>query len=468
MHAEINASCRGPALVLFFCAVTWLVFGSILSCIASLKFHMPGLLADAAWLTYGRLHAAAVNAFLYGFAMQAALAVALWLVARLGRTRLVQPGLVTVAALFWNAGVKLGVFGILIGDSTAYEWLEMPRYAAPVLFFSYAVIGVCALLTFSRRNEPELYVSQWFLLAAFFWFPWIYATANLLLVFAPARGMFQMVVNGWYVGNLATIWFGFIGLAALFYFIPQLAGRPLHSRYQAMFTFWTLALFGGWGSIPHSAPVPSWIPSLCTVFAVFTILPVVAAGLNLWRTFAEASSERKQSVTLRLFVLAGAAYVLAGILNGVTALDRVNEIVHFTLFVPALKQLFLYGFVAFIVFGAIYELVPRLLGAEFPSAGLIRIQVGCAVIGLALYVFPLAIGGVVQGVALNNPGVPFMESLKSALLFFRMSTPGDLLFAAGHVALLLNFARLFVRECRTCCVPAMVAAVRPETAEVAR
>src|SRR2546425_7759959 len=135
----------------------------------------------------------------------------------------------------------------------------MPAYASPILFVAYTIIGVCGLLTFHQRREPALYVSQWFLLAALFWFPWIYSTANILLVFAPVRGVMQAVVNWWFVGNLINIWFGFIGLAAIFYFIPRLTGRPLHSSYQAMFAFWALALFGGWGNIPHSAPLPSWL-----------------------------------------------------------------------------------------------------------------------------------------------------------------------------------------------------------------
>ena len=61
----------------------------------------------------------------------------------------------------------------------------MPGYASPVLFVAYTIMGVCALLTFRQRRQPALYVSQWFLLAALFWFPWIYSTAQLLLVFLP-------------------------------------------------------------------------------------------------------------------------------------------------------------------------------------------------------------------------------------------------------------------------------------------
>ena len=128
--ADIDASCRLPLVVLFLCAAVWLVIGSAFTLIASLKFHAPGFLADSAWLTYGRVRPAGFNCILYGFCVQAGLGVALWLLARLGRTKLALPGLVTAGAMCWNLGVAAGVAGILAGGSTGFENLEMPRYAA--------------------------------------------------------------------------------------------------------------------------------------------------------------------------------------------------------------------------------------------------------------------------------------------------------------------------------------------------
>src|SRR6266540_3593236 len=146
--AEIDASCRVPVLFLFACAAIWLVTASVLALIASLKFHMPELLADRPWFTFGRLQPMQMNALIYGFAAQAALGVSLWMIARLSRARLVQPGYAVVGALLWNLGLKIGIFGIQIGDSTGFEWLEMPGYASPILFVGYSIIALCGLLTF--------------------------------------------------------------------------------------------------------------------------------------------------------------------------------------------------------------------------------------------------------------------------------------------------------------------------------
>src|SRR6266576_5712667 len=206
--SEINASCRLPLLVLFVSAAVWLVIGSIFALIASIKFHSPGLLADYPWLTYGRIRPAYLNCVLYGFCLQAGIGLTLWMFAWIGQTRIVQSWLVVAGAKLWNLGVTIGILGILLGDSTGFENLEMPRYAALILFLAYVMIGVWAAITLHHRNERRLLPSQWFLLAALFWFPWIYSTGNLLLITFPVRGVAQAVVAWWCSNNLLTVWLG--------------------------------------------------------------------------------------------------------------------------------------------------------------------------------------------------------------------------------------------------------------------
>src|SRR5712691_7436314 len=240
--AGLDAACRIPLLLIFVSAAKWLVIGSILGLIASIKFHSPSFLADCPWLTYGRVRPATVNIMLYGFCLQAGLGIVLWLFVRLGRARLAQGGLITLGVFILNLGVLAGVLGILAGDSTGFENLEMPRYGALLVFLGYLMIGIWAAVTFHQRTERRLFVSQWFLFAALFWFPWIYSTANLLLVVFPVRGVAQSVIDWWYSNNLIYVWLGLVGLASVFYFVPKLNNRELPSHYLALFTFWSLIL----------------------------------------------------------------------------------------------------------------------------------------------------------------------------------------------------------------------------------
>ncbi len=458
--AEIDASCRVPVLFLFLAALAWLLAGSVLGMIATLKFHAPGLLADCPWFTYGRVHPAHLNALIYGFAAQAGLGVILWIVAHLGRTKLALAPVIFAGALLWNLGVFMGVLGILYGESTGFEWLEMPRYALGAMFFGYVMIGVGALLTVHQRSEREFFVSHWFIIAALFWFPWIFSTAILTLVLHPVRGALQTAIDCWYMNNLATVWFGFIGLGTLFYFLPKVTKRPLHSHYLGIFVFWLLALFGSWGGIAPVTPVPSWMWAMSTMGKLITVVPVVAVAIMVRGTMAGDYSKLGESRPFKFFLFGAVAFVLSGFCGAASSIMRVSKIVNFTWFIPAHDQVVIYGFFAMTMFGAMYYIVPRLLQAEFPVQGMICGHFLCSGLGLLLSAAPLAIGGIVQGFGLNNPAKAFADVSASSLMFLRISTTGDLLMALGQLLMFLNLVGLLVRVCRASATAAWTANVK--------
>ncbi len=453
---EIDASCRVPVMLLFICAVLWLLTASGFGIIASLKFHSPGFLAGCPWLTYGRVHPAQLNALIYGFAVQAGLGAVLWMICRLGRTRLVfAPGIV-FGTIVWNVGVKLGIIGILCGENTGHDWLEMPRYASLVLFSGYLLIGLGVMRNFRRRGPQPLYISQWFILAAVFWFPWIYSTANLLLVAKPVRGALQAALDSWYINNLTVIWFGFVGLAAIFYFIPKIAKRPLHSHYLAIFVFWTMALFGSWGGIAPGSPLPSWMAAMSTVAAVLMILPLVATVINIRRTAAGDCAMLWAGVSGKFIVFGLVAFILTTLLTALTSLEGVSLVTNFTWAVPAQLQLTLLGFFAMTMFGAVYYIVPRLMGVEM-CPRLAGAHFWLAVLGLLLSIVPLALGGVVQGQAMNLHEAGFLDVMLGTLPYLRASTTGDLLLAVGNLLLLLNLAGVLYRVGRPAALAAWAA-----------
>jgi cytochrome c oxidase cbb3-type subunit 1 len=441
--AEIDASCRAPVLLLFISAAAWLLIASVLGLIASLKFHSPNILANSALLTYGRVHPAALNALVYGFAIQAGLGVGLWIISHLGRTRLAMAPIIIAGTILWNLGLTVGLCGILYGDGTGFEWLELPRYAAGLLFFGYLAIGLGAMMTFHLRRESQLFISQWLLLAAIFWLPWIYSTAQLLLIVKPVRGVMQAIIDSWYVNNLTTIWLGFTGLAAIFYFIPRILNRPLYSHYAGIFIFWTLAIFGSWGGIPLGSPLPAWIPTMSSLGAVLTVIPVLAVAWNIYMTFKGNSSRPASSTPLKFITFGTLAFVLSGMAGAIASLQPVGELVNFTWFTPAQVQLAVYGFFAMTMFGAIYYIVPRLLGVEFVPAR-VKLHFWLAVLGIVIYVLSLGAGGIQQGNLLNG-SKPFMDIVKSSLMSLRMSTMGDLLMLLAHVIFLSNLVGLLFR-----------------------
>ncbi len=454
LAAGINVSCRAPLLVLFGSGAAWFFIGMFFALLASLKFHNPYFLTQHAWLTYGRVHAAHTDCFLYGFGVQVALGVGLWLLSRLGRTPLAGPGVVFLGAMIWNFAVTVGICGILCGDSTGYDSFEMPHYTTVMLQIGYGLIGVCALLTFHRRAEGGVYPSQWFVLGSVFWFPWIFTTAAALLLHLPVRGVMQSIIAWWYEHNFNTVFLGFAGLASILYFVPKLLRRPLHSYYLAALAFWTLALFGSWGGIPAGAPLPAWISSLSAAGTILTTIPVLAVAVNFFQTVRHDLNVLDNNLPLRFTYVALVFWLIASAQQIVGVLPSVSELTDYTLFGVARWQLFHYGFFALALFGAIYYITPRLLDPAEPpdwSIGLVKSHFWLSFFGILTSYIALIVGGVGQGFLMTDPkDYTFAQVIAAMLMALRVETLGDVLIILGLICFLLNFTLLVARQCWKC------------------
>lgn len=473
-QSSIDASCRWPLAALFLGAAAWLVLGSLLALVASLHFHSPQLLAGHAWLTYGRLHAAAVDAQWYGFAIPAALGAALWIVARLAGQPLRNPLLAIFGAKLWHLGVLAGVIGILCGDSTGFERLEFPRYAVVLLLLAYLVVGVGIVTAMHDRQDRStpLPAAGWMILAAVFWFPWIAVTANFLLQTQSLRGINQAVTAWWYTSNFTGVWASLFGLGIAFTLLPQALRRRLHSDYLVLFTFWTLIAFGGWTGIGPSAPVPAWMPVLSRVAVFLTVVPLIAVILNCINTVLSGPGPQESVSASDLvagsFLKFGIrSWILSGVMAIAAAVPAVSRVTEFTWYNVAGSELTLYGFLGFTLMGAAYFIFPRVLGIDWVKPGLIRLQFGLALAGLVLAVVPLVIGGILQGSRVRQADIPFVDIARSMLPFLRASTMGDLLVLLASLLWLGNLAGLVAAWARKHCVPACRALTADaQTAEV--
>jgi len=301
-----------------------------------------------------------------------------------------------------------------------------------------------------------LYPSQWYVLAALLWFPWVYSTAQLLLVFGAVRGVLQEVVNGWAAHNLFSLWLTPLGLAAIFYFLPKLTNRPLYSRALAIYGFWSLALFGAFGGLPAGTPVPKWMTSVSVVGIVFTVIPVLAVATNWHLTMRGAYSRGNMDPAFRFVLFGAVSYLLASALQILGALRSVSKVTEFTLYTPGVTQLYLFGFLGMVASGAICYIVPRITNAEWPSAGLINLHFWTGALGTALASLPLILGGVVQGLKLNDAeanAVNFLDVVRLTKPFLGTSTLGAVLLLISAGALLVNLGWLVCSNYCRCCLP---------------
>lgn len=440
-QSEIDASAKWPVLVFFGSALLWLILGGALQLAANIQLHTPTFLADCEWFTHGRLAPAAQNALIYGWGFNAAFAFGLWLMARLSATTLRHGGWLFVAAKFWNVGVTLGIGGILAGYSTSFELLEMPRYVTLLLLVAYALVGVWAVTTFSIRNTENVFASQWYLFGAAFWFPWIYTVAQVMLFSSPARGVVQPIVNAWYVHSLYGLWFVPVGLAAIYYFLPKLLGKPVSNYYLAPLAFWWLVIstaFAG-GSRLIGAPVPVWIPTLGIVANMMILLPLFIIALNFLGTLSGRLSVATGSLTLRFMLLAMAGFGLSSLLNLALSLRGVSQVAQFTMLGGLRDWLTFYACFSVAIFGAAYFFLPRITGKEWRSPALIKAHFGATLLGVVVLAVGLAWAGLQQGKLLNDPAVEFSSITNTLAGWHAFHSIVLGLLLVGHLAFLINF-----------------------------
>jgi cytochrome c oxidase cbb3-type subunit I len=460
-QVEIDATAKWPVLLLYSQAVAWLLIGGALEVVSSIQLHTPGFLGGCEWFTHGRVAAAASTVLVYGWGFNSAFAFALWLMARLSAAALRSGGWVMVACKFWNIALGLGMLGILLGGGTSYPLLELPRFVTLALLGAYALLGVWAVTTYSVRNTENVYASQWYIFAAVFFFPWLFLGAQTMLFCLPVRGVVQAVVNAWYVNGVYGLWFVPLALAALYYFIPKLTGRPVYNYYLAVIGFWWFVVctaFAG-GTRLIGGPVPAWISTLGIVANYMVVPAVVIVLVNLVGTLAAGAGALKRSVSLQFVALSVGAFVLLAALNLLLSFRGLAATLQFTL-VPELRDwLAFYGVFSTAMFGAAYFILPRVTGLAWNSSALVRIHFICAAVGLAAIVVVLGAGGWIQGQLLNTATVPFGDIVKALTPWLVLRSVGLMLLLAGHVAFLINFAwmGLAVVACPKSAEPAVFA-----------
>lgn len=434
-----------PAFVLIACSVVWLIVASFAGLVASLKLHWPDFLTEYAWLSFGRLRTMHLNGVAYGWAPLGLLGIAIWLLPRLLHTKLLGGRLVIFGALIWNAALIAGMGGLAIGINAGLEWLEIPWQIGALFALGGMLVGLPMALMLTRRKVHHLYVSVWYMGAALFWFPTLYIVAKVPGVHF---GVELATMNWWYGHNVLGLFYTPLSIAAIYYFLPKVIGRPVQSYNLSLLGFWTLAFFYGQVGAHHliGGPVPEWLITLSIVQSVMMIIPVLAFSVNQHLTLKGHFSALRHSPVLRFIVFGAMMYTVASVQGSFEALRSLNAITHFTHFTVAHAHLGMYGFVSMVIFGGIYFVMPRILNVAWPRPSLIAWHFWLVVVGYGVYMVTLSIGGVLQGLALLDPARAFMESVAVTMPWLQGRSLGGALMTLGHLVFALHVFLIIMRS----------------------
>ena len=440
-----DQSSRTAVLTWLSSSIFWLVLGSFFGLMSSIKMHLPEFLAASEFLTFGRVRPVHLNAVTYGWASMAGIGVALFLIPRLFKTSLAGGKYAVLGAVIWNIGLILGLTAIIIGLSDGKEWLEFPWQIDILFVVGGALCAIPLLLTAANRQVEHLYVSSWYLMAALVWFPILFLIANLPFTFPGASGA---TVNWWFAHNVLGLWVTPIGIGIAYYMIPKILGRPIISYQLSLIGFWSLALFYSQVGIHHiiGGPIPTWLVTLSIVHSVMMSIPVITVAINHHGTMMGNFGRLKDSPTLRFVWIGALMYTVASLQGSMEALRSVNVITHFTHYTIAHAHLGMYAFLSFILFGAIYFIMPRLTNWEWPWRRLISLHFWLVSVGIVIYVVSLTIAGWKQGVALLDAAMPFMDIVRMTMPALQARTVGGALMTLGHLVFAFHFVAMLTRR----------------------
>jgi cytochrome c oxidase cbb3-type subunit 1 len=278
------------------------------------------------------------------------------------------------------------------------------------------------------------------------------------------QGVLQSAVGWWYANNLLFLWFGAIGLGTAYYMIPKVIGRPVYSYHLAAIGFWSYALFSSWTGMQRlvDGPFPAWMITASIAATILTMIPVATVGLNHHMTMQGYFPLMRYSPTLRFTVFGAMSYTVFSVVGLLISLRSVARYMSFTQASIAYSHLGLYAFFTMVIFGAMYYIVPRLVGREWRYGSLIKLHFWASAYGIGLMTLMLLAGGFLQGADMENPTLPFSETVETVLPYLRGRSLAGLLLTASHFIFAYHFGLMLLGLGRTSTVPTFLNPVEAE------
>ncbi len=440
--------------------VVWGIVGMLVGvlCAAQLVWPELNLSNVGEFFHFGRLRPLHTNAVIFAFGGCALFATSYYVVQRTCHTRLFAPGLAMFTFWMWQLIILSAAITLPLGYTTGKEYAELVwpiDIAITVTWVSYAVVFFGTIAT---RKVDHIYVANWFFGA------FIIAVALLHVVNSaevpvsfsslqsyPVYAGAQDAMVQWWYGHNAVGFFltaGFLGM--MYYFVPKQADRPVYSYRLSVVHFWALIFTYMWAGPHHLhyTALPDWAQSVGMLFSLILLAPSWGGMINGIMTLSGAWHKLRTDPILKFLIVALSFYGMSTFEGPMMSVKTVNALSHYTDWTVGHVHSGALGWVAMISIGAIYYLLPRMVGkTEMYSTGLITVHFWVSTIGIVLYIASMWIAGVMQGLmwrATDADGTlsyAFIEAVKATYPFWTIRLLGGLLFLVGMIIMFYNMVR---------------------------
>jgi cytochrome c oxidase cbb3-type subunit I len=416
----------------------WLLLTPSIGVTISTMFNYPDFLGTQLELGFGRLRPMHVNGVIFGAFSTLFIGLCYYIVPRLAGVRVVGERFGYGLAWGWNILLIVGLLSLMFGYNQGFEAGEFPWFVDALILVAIASLGLQFIATAARRIEPQLYVSMWYLIAAFIW-----TALNFVLIvfFLPYTfsGINSAAFHGLYIHYVVGLWITPAGYVLIYYFLPASVRNPLYSHKLSLVGFWSLALFYPFVGIHHYlfSPIAVWAQTIAIITSMLLIIPVWVVVTNFFGTMVGRWREFPTNLTAKFLILGTVMYLFGCFQGSVEALRVLQMPTHFTDFVISHSHLTVFGtFVVWAIAGLVY-VWPRINERPLWSFKLANTSFWLIAIGISLMGLTLSAQGLQQGFMLMA-GVEWLDSLVSISPYWLVRTISGLSMDIGMALLVVN------------------------------
>jgi len=438
-HTTARAFCIASA--------AWFAFATSMGMIAAGYLIAPDFMANVGFLVFSRIRPIHVNLVLFGFVTQGLLAAAFYFVPRLLQTELYSQKLGLGAVVILNIAVIAGIVGLAAGYTQGREYAELIWPVDILVAVAFGLMIFNLLMTVKRREEPVLYVSVWYVLAAVVLTSVTYCIGNV--VWRPNSGALLGIPDAiilWFYGhNVFGLLLTPLSLAVAYYVIPLATRNPLYSHTLSLVGFWALLVVYTHIGTHHllQVPVPTWLKVIAIVDSVAMVIPVMVFLINIWYTVKGKLGEIHADIGAKFIFTGTIFYFFVSIQGSMMSLPQVQRVTHFNNWVVGHAHVGVLGFAAMTALGGLYYILPKITGKPLYSRFLADLQYWLVLLGVIGFTVVLTIVGLIQGNAWLNGETIYRVLPEIHMYYVLRASIGFLIMSGAYIGLYNILRTLF-------------------------
>ena len=258
--------------------------------------------------------------------------------------------------------------------------------------------------TLAIRREKHIYVAIWFYIATIVAVAILHIGNSMAMPYSwfgsysAYSGVKDALMQWWYGHNAVAFFLTTPFLGLMYYYLPKAADRPVFSYRLSIMHFWSLVFVYIWAGPHHLhySATPEWATTLGMLFSLILWMPSWGGMVNGLFTLRGAWHKLREDPILKFMVVAVTYYGMSTFEGPMMSIKSVNAVSHFTDWTIGHVHAGALGWNAFLSFGILYWVVPRLWKTELYSKKLATAHFWVATVGLITYQVSMWVAGITQ------------------------------------------------------------------------